>query len=587
MKKTNYKKAIIIGFLVMYVISMLISTNILAASYSVRYVDDWNDMVESFKQYLHAADESSDEVNNNLITYLLSIVVSQHTEFAYNQFSAAVYNKNTGEKVAQSNVLISDGIDYRYAMDRENCKAYAVSQYMTREELEHLANIELETREAKEAGDYPVYYYNFYVNKETKEPMAIEVLRLNWDNESDGGNFNQINSKLAYDAFDLEWRWYNPDVELELYEMPNIGDINVVEKVFRPTEEYEELMELGYSSQFNVHNLGIVIPYLNQGYACWQRWQADNHLQNYPDILMDEKGAVKERSVFSAYKTEGRFEYGQDLVLVVRRSSNAWLEAMTYMKYIYIVGFILMVVCMFKVLYVTEKTYKQQKKLEDTRRDFTNVVAHELKTPLGIIRAFAENLKENINEDKREYYLDQIVRQTENMDDLVKEMIYISKLDSEKLVLNKTNVSLRKLFEESLKSLAVSIDEKELSISYKGLSDQLVEGDSQYLKKAIWNILSNAVEYNHFKGEIEIIFEENVCKIRNTGKQIPEEELSQVFDLFYTGNKSRTKGEKHLGLGLYLTKKIFDLHGLSIEIGNTKEGVEITIFNLNLRSCRE
>ena len=53
--------------------------------------------------------------------------------------------------------------------------------------------------------------------------------------------------------------------------------------------------------------------------------------------------------------------------------------------------------------------------------------------------------------------------------------------------------------------------------------------------------------------------------------------LEQVFDMFYTGNKSRTSGEKHLGIGLYLTKKIFDLHGLIVRIGNIEEGVEVTI----------
>ena len=66
-------------------------------------------------------------------------------------------------------------------------------------------------------------------------------------------------------------------------------------------------------------------------------------------------------------------------------------------------------------------------------------------------------------------------------------------------------------------------------------------------------------------------------KIRNTGKQIPEEDLPYVFDMFYTGNKSRTSGESHLGLGLYLAKKIFDLHGLLVSIGNIEDGVEVTI----------
>ena len=167
--------------------------------------------------------------------------------------------------------------------------------------------------------------------------------------------------------------------------------------------------------------------------------------------------------------------------------------------------------------------------------------------------------------------------QTEHMDEMVKEMIYISKLDSDKFVLDNKEVSLKQLIEEALESLSIYIEEKQLQVSFKGLSDRVTVGDSQYLKKAIWNIISNAVEYNRQNGRIEIIFEESAVKIRNTGNQIPEEDLPHVFDMFYTGNKSRTSGESHLGLGLYLAKKIFDLHGLLVSIGNIEDGVEVVI----------
>ena len=247
------------------------------------------------------------------------------------------------------------------------------------------------------------------------------------------------------------------------------------------------------------------------------------------------------------------------------------------MKYVYLAGFAIMLACMLKVLYATEKTYKERAKLEETRRDFTNAIAHELKTPLGIIRGFAENLQENTNEEKREYYLNQIVGQTERMDEMVKEMIYISKLDSDKFVLDKKEVSFKELIEEALGSLRIYIEEKQLQISYKGLSDKVVEGDPQYLKKAVCNIMSNAVEYNHAGGQVTIIFEEASVKVQNTGNHIPEENLPYVFDMFYTGNKSRTSGEKHLGLGLYLSKKILDLHGLQLTIRNIEDGVEVVI----------
>ena len=579
MKKTTYRKPIILGFLVVYVMSMYFSTNILARSYQARHSDDWNEKVSIFQHLLSSVDENPEiELNENLASYILSYVIAMHTELEYNQFSAAVYDRETGEKIAQSGVLMTDGINYTVDMNREPCHSYAVGKYMTKEELEKLVKIELDTRSVKEVDDYPLYFYNFFVNKETNEPMAFEILKLNWDKEVDGGIFHPLNSQWAYDGFDLEWRWYHPDTEFKLYEIPSIGEIGVTEKIYAPNEEYEELSQKVYSTQqFMYYNLGIVIPYLNNGYKSWERWQLDEHLQNFPDLLPDEKATIENYSMFEPYKTEGYFEYGMDYVLVVRRTSNVWLAAMDYMKPVYLTSFIIMFACMMKVLYATEKTYKERAKLEETRRDFTNAIAHELKTPLGVIRGFSENLKENTNEDKREYYLDQIVGQTERMDEMVKEMIYISKMDSDKLVLDKKEVSLKQLVEETLESLSIYIEEKHLQISYEGLSDRVIQGDSQYLKKAIWNLVSNAVEYNRQNGQVKIIFEESALKIRNTGKQIPEEDLPYVFDMFYTGNKSRTSGESHLGLGLYLAKKIFDLHGLLVSIGNIEDGVEVTI----------
>lgn len=89
-----------------------------------------------------------------------------------------------------------------------------------------------------------------------------------------------------------------------------------------------------------------------------------------------------------------------------------------------------MIVCSAIVIDNLNKYYKQRELLEATRRDFTNAIAHELKTPLGVIRGFAENVLENVNETKKDYYLKQIIGQTEEMDALVEEMVYISKLDS-------------------------------------------------------------------------------------------------------------------------------------------------------------
>ena len=97
---------------------------------------------------------------------------------------------------------------------------------------------------------------------------------------------------------------------------------------------------------------------------------------------------------------------------------------------------------------------------EEYRRNFTNAMAHEMKTPLSVIRGFAENLTENPDTGKKDYYLDQIIRQTEEMDGNVKEMIQVSKLDSDDLILKQETLPVRDLLEKEIGRLLPRTEER-------------------------------------------------------------------------------------------------------------------------------
>lgn len=256
---------------------------------------------------------------------------------------------------------------------------------------------------------------------------------------------------------------------------------------------------------------------------------------------------------------------------------RTWADAIHYMKHLYVAGLALTLACMFLVIDAFNRIYSRQMALEENRRDFTNAMAHELKTPLGIIRNFAENLIERNMEEKREYYLTQIIGQTEEMDHLVEDMMDISKLDSEELALKRETVSFGALVREEMERLEPMIDEKNIQVQHQEREDFLVEGDREYLAKAVWNLLSNAVEYNVPDGRILIRTEAECCVIENTGTPMEANELLHAFDLFYTKDKSRGKKEKHMGLGLFLVKKIAELHGLEVTLENMEDGLRAVV----------
>ena len=251
-----------------------------------------------------------------------------------------------------------------------------------------------------------------------------------------------------------------------------------------------------------------------------------------------------------------------------------WLAAIDYMKYVFFAGLILALICIAWIIHVFNETYDRQTALEETRRDITNAMAHELKTPLGIIRNFAENLIEHNMEEKREYYLSNIIGQTEEMDHLVAEMIEIAKLDSEELALKREPVSFLELIQGQMERFRPVIEEKNLEVQYLAEADFQIDGDKEYLEKAVWNLLSNAIDYNVPDGKILVNVSKSQCSIENTGTPLTKEQLLHAFDLFYTCDRSRSKKEKHMGLGLFLAKKILAIHGVELVIENVAYGVK-------------
>ena len=106
-----------------------------------------------------------------------------------------------------------------------------------------------------------------------------------------------------------------------------------------------------------------------------------------------------------------------------------------------------------------------------------------MKTPLCAIRGYAENLKEDTVQVKRDHYLDQIILKTEEMDGLAAEMIYVSRLDSEKLVLKKEPVCLNDLIQTQLEKLDDVISGKKLLVWYQAEEEFHVTGDRKYLDR--------------------------------------------------------------------------------------------------------
>lgn len=224
------------------------------------------------------------------------------------------------------------------------------------------------------------------------------------------------------------------------------------------------------------------------------------------------------------------------------------------------------------------------RKAEQSRRQMTSHIAHELKTPLAVIHSYSEGLKAHIAEEKRDQYLDVILTETQRMDGMVLQMLDLSRLEAGKVKLARDTFSLSQLSQSILEKFTPMAQEKNLQISFSPEAQCTVAADEARIGQVITNLISNAIRYTPEGGTVRIrTFSEKskACfRIENTGKSFTNLELVKVWEPFYQTDKSRH--DKGTGLGLAITKNIIDLHSGECYVKNTPIGVE---FGFMLSQC--
>jgi len=240
--------------------------------------------------------------------------------------------------------------------------------------------------------------------------------------------------------------------------------------------------------------------------------------------------------------------------------------------------FLLLLLCLLAWLTARNfiKTYEGQLALEEARRNLTNAAAHELKTPLGIIRSCSEGLMEKINEEKREHYLSVIVSETEHMDKAILDMLKVSGLSVQGSKLNLAACSLCALVRTEAARFMPMAEKKKVRIEYDLRRDFEIRCDKALLAQVVSNFLSNALRHTPPGGAIRLTVRTEKSKpffsVENSGEILPQEALGKVWDVFYKADSARVRAEGS-GLGLAICREILEKHGFAYGVKNTETGV--------------
>ena len=178
-------------------------------------------------------------------------------------------------------------------------------------------------------------------------------------------------------------------------------------------------------------------------------------------------------------------------------------------------------------------------------------------------------------------YLAQSLKNTEILEDIVQELLTISRLETPEYKCVKKKFNLSKLTNDRINAHEDLFIKKEMDVIRNINPNILYLGDMQLIQKVIDNLISNALLHSPTGNCIFISLEKNesviLFSIENTGVHIPENSLSKLFNTFYRIDQSRNRQTGGSGLGLYIVKSILNLHNAQINITNSNNGVIVNI----------
>ncbi len=228
----------------------------------------------------------------------------------------------------------------------------------------------------------------------------------------------------------------------------------------------------------------------------------------------------------------------------------------------------------------------EQRKSEQTRREFIANVSHELRTPLTNVKSYAETIisaGDELPAELRSNFMGVIVSEADRMTRIVKDLLTLSKFDYGKMEMNIVRFSFSEAVGNVYKAVALAAQSHGHTFTLDCPEDlPEVNGDRERIEQVIMNVVSNAIKYTADGGKITMTAGtsgKNVfVKVSDNGVGIPEKDLPNLFERFYRVDKARSRATGGTGLGLSIAKEILAQHRGDIRIESVYgEGTDVTV----------
>lgn len=222
-----------------------------------------------------------------------------------------------------------------------------------------------------------------------------------------------------------------------------------------------------------------------------------------------------------------------------------------------------------------EKDVMQEHLLLTQRKELVDSLSHEMKTPLSIVLAYVEGLKDETDEQKKQQYMDAILSATDRMNTMIVSLLDLSTLEAGAAKLNEERFDFLELVETAAGRLLIDTPGANYNFTYELPENAAyVYADRHRMEQVLNNLIVNAKKHVCDDGELHLSVTYGDRKLRfsifNQGNQIPEQDISKIWQKFYQGEHSQNGGS---GLGLSIVAQILSMYHTEYGSVNQNNGV--------------
>lgn len=236
-----------------------------------------------------------------------------------------------------------------------------------------------------------------------------------------------------------------------------------------------------------------------------------------------------------------------------------------------------------------ERAKNELSKTDSLRKDLMANVGHDLKTPLTMIKAYAEMTRDiNQNKEKRQENMNIIIEETDRLTLLVNDILNLSKLQSETYELKLEKFDINELIKSIIKRYKILIKDEKYKFMYEDKGQVFVEADKTRIEQVIYNLINNAVNYTGDDKKVYINLKEEKRFVRveviDTGNGISDKDIKNIWNKYYHNELKHKRNAYGTGLGLSIVKTILESHGYKYGVNSSKGNGTMFYFEINRKN---